>query len=44
LIDFQEPKCLVGLTYAPGITKFELLKGMRKRPLAAQGMVPTNSW
>jgi hypothetical protein len=38
LIDSQEPKCLVGLTYALGIIKFELSKGMKKKPLVAQGM------
>jgi len=44
LIDFQELKCLVGLTYAMGIIKFELQKGMKKRPLVAQGMAHTSSW
>jgi len=29
LINFREPKCLVGLTYVPGITKFELHKEMK---------------
>jgi len=43
LIDFWEPKCLVGLTYALGITKFELQKGMKKI-LVAQGMAHMNSW
>jgi hypothetical protein len=44
LIDSWELKCLVGLTYILGITKFELQKGMKKKPLIAQGMVHTNSW
>jgi hypothetical protein len=44
LIDFQEPKCLVGLTYVLGITKFELHKEMKKKLLVAQGVVPTISW
>ncbi len=43
-IDFREPKCLVGLTYVQGITKFELQKGMKKKLFVAQGMVPTSSW
>jgi len=38
LIRFREPKCLVGLTYVPSITKFELHKGMKKKFLIAQGM------
>jgi hypothetical protein len=44
LIDFQKLKCLVGLTYVQGITKFELQKGMKKRLFAAQGMAHMNSW
>ncbi len=32
------------LTYVLGITKFESHKGMKKRPLAAQGMVHMNFW
>jgi hypothetical protein len=28
-------KCLIGLTYIQGITKFELQKGMKKRSLIA---------
>jgi hypothetical protein len=40
----SEPKCLIGLTYVLGITKFELHKGMKKKLLVAQGMVLTSSW
>jgi hypothetical protein len=44
LIDSRKLKCSIGLTCAPGITKFELQKGTKKRPLVAQGMVHTSSW
>jgi hypothetical protein len=36
LIDSWELRFLVGLTYLRDITKFELQKGMKRRPLAAQ--------
>jgi hypothetical protein len=44
LIDFLDLKCLVGLTYVRGITKFELQKGTTKRPLVTQGMVHMSFW
>jgi len=44
LTNFWELKCLVGLTYVRGITKFELRKGMKKKLLIAQNMVRTNFW
>ncbi len=44
LINFQELKCLVGLTYVRGITKFGLQKGTKKRSFVAQGMVHMSSW
>ncbi len=34
----------VGLTYAPGTTKFESQKGMKKKPFVTQGMVHTSPW
>ncbi len=34
-IDFCKLKCLIGLTYVRGITKFELQKGIMKKPLVA---------
>jgi len=40
----REPRCLVGSIYVRDIIKFGLQKGMKKRPLAAQGMAHTNSW
>jgi hypothetical protein len=33
LINFLKLRCLVGLTYVRDITKFELRKGTKKRPL-----------
>ncbi len=44
LINFWKLKCLVKLTYVRGITKFKSQKGMKKRPLVAQGMVYMISW
>jgi hypothetical protein len=44
LIVSREPRFLAGLTCVWGITKFGLQKGMKKKPLAAQGMAHTNSW
>ncbi len=44
LIDSRELKCLVGLTYVSGITKFELQNGMKKRLFVTQGMVHTSFW
>jgi len=32
------------LIYVQGITKSGLQKGMKKRPLVAQGMAHTSSW
>jgi hypothetical protein len=43
LIDFWEPKCLVGLTDIWGITKFKSQKGMKKKSLVAQGIAHTSS-
>jgi hypothetical protein len=44
LIIFREPRCLVELIYVRGITKFKSQKGMKKRPLVAQGMAHMSSW
>jgi len=44
LIDCRKLRCLVGLTYIRSITKFELQKGMKKKPLVAQSMAHTSSW
>jgi hypothetical protein len=43
LIDFQELKCLVRLTYVQVITKFESQKGMKKRSFVTQGMAHMSS-
>jgi hypothetical protein len=42
LIDSRKLKCLVGLTYVSGITKFELQNGTKKRLFVTQGMVHTS--